>query len=66
MNYDTALNYLKTEFLKERKEIEEFISQGSLKDIAEYAKLCGIIQGLDRALGITSDLANRLEHEDDE
>ena len=66
MNYDTALDYLKTKLLEERKEMEQFISQGSLKDIAEYAKLCGIIQGLDRALGVISDLANRLEHEDDE
>ena len=66
MNYDTALDYIKTKILEERKAMEEFISQGSLKDIAEYAKLCGIIQGLDRALGITSDLANRLEHDEDE
>jgi hypothetical protein len=52
--------------LEERKEMEQFISQGSLKDIAEYAKLCGIIQGLDRALGFVSDLATRMEHDEDE
>ena len=63
---DQTLKYLQDKFLEERKEMEQFISQGSLKDIAEYAKLCGIIQGLDRALGVISDLATRMEHEDDE
>lgn len=63
---DQTLDFLKTKFLEERKEIEQFISQGSLKDIAEYAKLCGVIQGLDRALGVVTDLATRMEHEDDE
>ena len=66
MNYDTALDYIKTKILEERKAMEEFISQGSLKDIAEYAKLCGVIQGLDRALGVISDLATRMEHDEDE
>ena len=63
---DQTLDFLKTKFLEERKEIEQFISQGSLKDIAEYAKLCGVIQGLDRALSVVTDLATRMEHEDDE
>jgi len=63
---DQTLKYLQDKFLEERKEMEQFISQGSLKDIAEYAKLCGIIQGLDRALNFVADLANRMEHEDDE
>jgi hypothetical protein len=66
VNYDTALDYIKTKILEERKAMEEFISQGSLKDIAEYAKLCGVIQGLDRALGFISDLATRMEHDEDE
>jgi len=63
---DPTLQYLQDKFLEERKEMEQFISQGSLKDIAEYAKLCGIIQGLDRALGFVSDLATRMEHDEDE
>lgn len=63
---DQTLQYLQDKFLEERKAMEEFISQGSLKDIAEYAKLCGVIQGLDRALGVISDLATRMEHDEDE
>ena len=63
---DQTLDFLKTKFLEERKEIEQFISQGSLKDIAEYAKLCGVIQGPDRALGVVTELATRMEQEDDE
>lgn len=63
---DSTLQYLQDKLLEERKNNEQFISQGSLKDIAEYAKLCGVIQGLDRALGFISDLATRMEHDDDE
>ena len=62
---DQTLDFLKTKFLEERKEIEQFISQGSLKDIAEYAKLCGVIQGLAIAERYIIDLAKKAENADE-
>ena len=49
-----------------REELQDFISQGSLKDHAEYQKLCGVIQGLDFAKLCIEDLAKRLEIDADE
>lgn len=55
------------EKLKERRtQMVEFLSNGSIADIAEYKRLCGVIQGLDFASDVVTDLATRMEQQDDE
>jgi hypothetical protein len=61
-----TLDYLISNIEDRRISILEVVVQGSIKDFAEYQKLCGIIQGLDVAKLLISDLAKRLETIDDE
>lgn len=63
---DQTLGYIASKLDERRTELVEFVSLGSIKDFAEYQKLCGVIQGLDTAKQIITDLAKRLETEDDE
>jgi hypothetical protein len=63
---DQTLGYIASKLDERRTELVEFISLGSIKDFFEYQKLCGVIQGLDTAKQIITDLAKRLETEDDE
>mgnify|MGYP003352411937 CR=1 FL=1 len=42
------------------------LATGSCRSFEDYKHLCGVIQGLDRALGVVTDLATRMEHEEDE
>lgn len=66
MNYDTALDYVSSKLEERRADTEHYIGRGTVKDYPEYQNLCGVIQGLDYAKQIISDLAHRLEtHEDD-
>lgn len=60
------LNFLVSKLDERRKELQEFISQGSLKDHSEYQKLCGVIQGLEFAKLCIEDLAKSLEIDADE
>ena len=61
-----TLEYVDSKLNERRTELKDFLANGSLKDFNEYQKLCGVIQGLDYAKQIISDLAHRLEtHEDD-
>ena len=61
-----TLSFLVSKFDERREELQDFISQGSLKDHAEYQKLCGVIQGLEFAKLCIEDLAKRLEIDADE
>ena len=63
---DQTLNYLVNKLNDQRKDLVDFISQGSVKDFSEYQKICGVIQGLDTAKQIISDLADRMENTEDE
>ena len=65
MSYTTALDYLKSKLEDERSNIVSFLSQGTLKDIEEYRRLCGIIQGLDAAKVLISGLEKRMETDDE-
>lgn len=61
MSYTTPLDYLKSKIGEERSNVVSFLSQGTLKDIEEYRRLCGVIQGLDAATVLISDLEKRME-----
>jgi hypothetical protein len=65
MSYTTSLEYLKSKLEDERSNIVSFLSQGTLKDIEEYRRLCGIIQGLDAAKVLINDLEKRMETDDE-
>jgi hypothetical protein len=65
MSYTTPLDYLKSKIEDERSNIVSFLSQGTLKDIEEYRRLCGIIQGLDAAKVHIVDLEKRMETDDE-
>jgi|APCry1669188970_1035186.scaffolds.fasta_scaffold216248_1 hypothetical protein len=61
-----TLEYVDSKLNERRTELKDFLANGSLKDFNEYQKLCGVIQGLDYAKQIISDLANRLENNEDD
>jgi hypothetical protein len=67
MSYNNALEYLVSKLKDERVSITEYMARGnSVKDYADYQRLCGIVQGLDFAMLTVSDLAKRLEDDADE
>jgi hypothetical protein len=52
--------------LEERKlETTRFIGSGGCKSFEEYQRLCGLIQGLEHAQNLISDLAKRMENDDE-
>ena len=63
---EQAISFLISKFDERREELQDFIGQGALKDYSEYQNLCGVIQGLEFAKQCISDLAKRMETEDDE
>jgi hypothetical protein len=65
MSYTTPLEYLKSKIEEERSNVVSFLSQGTLKDIEEYRRLCGVIQGLDAARVLILDLEKRMETDDE-
>ncbi|NBS71711.1 hypothetical protein EBT31_22780 [bacterium] len=63
---NTVLGVL-VEKLKEReRDLLESLGDGSAKDYASYRELCGHIRGLAEAQLLISDLAKKLEKEEDE
>jgi hypothetical protein len=67
MAYSNALEYLVSKFKEERDTITEHLARGNtVKDFADYQRLCGIVQGLDFASLTINDLAKRLENDADE
>ena len=65
MSYTTPLEYLKAKLEEERSNVVSFLSQGTIKDIEEYRRLCGVIQGLDAAKVLILDLEKRMETDDE-
>ena len=65
MSYTTPLEYLKSKIEEERSNVVSFLSQGTLKDIEEYRRLCGVIQGLNAARVLILDLEKRMETDDE-
>ncbi len=61
-----SLDYLSERIGEERKLIEQHLARGAASSFEEYQKLCGVIQGLDTTKQIITDLAKRMEQDNDE
>jgi len=66
MNPSSEFEYLQSKYDDRIKELGSFLAQGTVKDIAEYQRICGVIQGLNIANEFLLDLAKRLETDADE
>ena len=64
--YQNEYEYLLGKINDEVLTISSHIAANSAKDIEEYRRLCGVIQGLHLAEDIIKDLAKRQEQEADE
>ena len=63
---NSSFEYISAKLDERRVEIEQHLGRGAAKTYDEYQKLCGVIQGLEFAKQCISDLAKRMETEDDE
>ena len=63
---DKVLEVVLGEARTKRAQIIEALAGGTAKDYAEYQKLCGEIRGYSVIEGYILDLANHMEHSDDE
>jgi hypothetical protein len=66
MMNSSEFEYLKSKYDDRIKELSSFLAQGTVKDIGEYQRICGVIQGLNTANELLLDLAKRLETDADE
>lgn len=64
--YKTEYEYLNGTLSDEITSVTAHIANNGAKDIEEYRRLCGVIQGLTLAKDIVKDLAKRLERDADE
>jgi len=62
---NSSLEYLNSKLEERRIEIEQHLGRGAAKTYDEYQKLCGFIQGLEYAKQLNSDLAERMEKDDE-
>jgi|TARA_S200002703_G_scaffold150077_1_gene148178 hypothetical protein len=62
-NEDNVFDYLKQELRVKMNEYADHISGGACKDYSDYAKLCGVIEGLAIAEREILDLKARFESE---
>jgi hypothetical protein len=62
-NGDSVFDYLKDVIRKQMNEYADHISGGACKDYSEYAKACGVIEGLALAEREILDLKSRYEQE---
>tara|TARA_R100001143_G_scaffold41200_1_gene37417 strand:- start:237 stop:431 length:195 start_codon:yes stop_codon:yes gene_type:complete len=60
---DDVLSLLKKRLRDQMNELADHLAVGSAKDIEEYRKVCGIIEGLAWAEREIMDLEDRLETE---
>jgi|TARA_R110001583_G_C5536617_1_gene399046 hypothetical protein len=63
MMSDDVLSLLKKRLRDQMNELADHLAVGSAKDIEEYRKVCGIIEGLAWAEREIMDLEDRLETE---
>lgn len=63
MNTDTAAEYLVRKLTEQREKIVEEVVRLPLSQ-EEYARLRGVVQGLDFAAQLIDDLATKLENDD--
>lgn len=66
MSLSSEFEYLQSKYADRIKELSSFLAQGTVKDIGEYQRICGVIQGLNIANELLIDLAERMETNDDE
>jgi hypothetical protein len=60
---NNSFEYLRDQFRKQINDISDHVSGGACKDYNEYAKCCGIIEGLALADRELLDLKSKLEAE---
>ena len=65
MNYADISTYLIRKLDERQDELKDHITKGSLRNMAEYTKLCGLIQGLGFAKELIIDLSIRMEKDDE-
>ena len=61
----TAFTVVVKEIEERRESIAQALISGSAKDYAEYRDLCGEIRGLSRAHAFITDLARKMEDDDE-
>ena len=60
-----TLLHIISELNEQRTDLQNSLGDGVAKDFPEYQKICGVIRGLDLAKRLVSDLADRLEKENE-
>jgi hypothetical protein len=60
---NNSFEYLRDQFRKQMNDISDHVSGGACKDYNEYAKCCGVIEGLALAERELLDLKDRLKAE---
>ncbi len=59
-----ALAHVQKEIEKTRQEQIEFLAAARAESYDDYAKICGVIRGLNLADSIINDLVQRMTHDD--
>lgn len=62
---ETVLDYLLSKLEEERSALVENLSEGQVKDYAEYQYRCGVVRGLLIAASFANDLKSDMEQNDD-
>ena len=65
-HYRNEYEYLIGKITDEVLSVTAYLAGNSAKDIEEYRRLCGVVQGLHLAEDIIKDLAKRQEQDADE
>jgi hypothetical protein len=63
---DKTLSIIKERINEKQAQLAHAVSEGSMKDYAEYRAICGEIRGLSIAEGFILDLADQMERNHDE
>lgn len=63
---ETVLDHLVKELKKRERFLLDSLGDGVAKDYAAYREMCGHIRGLVEAHSLISDLAKKLENDEDE
>ena len=63
---DKTLEIIKERINAKQAQLAHAVSEGTMKDYAEYRAICGEIRGLSIAEGFILDLADQMERYDDE
>ena len=62
----TGAELLLLQIENEMAPTETALLAGQASDLAEYKRMCGYLQGLERASQLVKDLAKQMENDDDE